>query len=76
MTTLDSIHEYVQKLPDSLQQEVLDFVKFLLFKHEQELAPEQEEIEWSNFSFALAMQDMTDEDDPTYTVDDLKEDFS
>ena len=31
MTTLDSIHQYAQMLPDSLQQEVLDFVRFLLF---------------------------------------------
>ena len=75
MTTLDSIHQYAQMLPDSLQQEVLDFVRFLLFKREQEMTPEQEEIEWLNFSLASAMRDMEDEDSPTYTIDDLKEVF-
>jgi hypothetical protein len=75
MTTLDSIHQYAQMLPDSLQQEVLDFVRFLLFKREQEMTPEQEEIEWSNFSLASAMRGMEDEDSPIYTIDDLKEVF-
>ena len=75
MTTLDSIHQYAQMLPDSLQQEVLDFVRFLLFKREQEMTPEQEEIELSKFSLASAMRDMEDEDSPTYTIDDLKEVF-
>ena len=73
MTTLDSIHQYAQMLPDSLQQEVLDFERFLLFKREQEMTPEQEEIELSKFSLASAMRDMEDEDSPTYTIDDLKE---
>jgi hypothetical protein len=69
MTTLDSIHQYAQMLPDSLQQEVLDFVRFLLFKREQETTPEQEEIEWSNFSLASALRDMEDEDSPTYSTE-------
>ncbi len=76
MTTLESIHQHVQMLPDSLQQEVLDFAKFLLFKREQEITPEQDEIEWSEFSLASAMRGMEDEDSPTYTTDDLKEVFS
>jgi hypothetical protein len=62
-------------LPDALQQEVLDFVKFLLFKHEQETTPEQDDIEWSYFSLASAMRGMEDEDTPVYTTDDLKEVF-
>ena len=75
MTTLESIHQYAQMLPDSLQQEVLDFVRFLLFKREQEIAPEQDDIEWSNFSLASAMRGMGDEDTPVYTAADLKEVF-
>ncbi len=75
MTTLESIHQYVQMLPDPLQQEVLDFVKFLLFKREQEVTPEQDDIEWSNFSLASAMRGMENEDTPLYTTDDLKEHF-
>ena len=75
MTTLDSILQYAQMLPDSLQREVLDFVKFLLFKREQGTTPEQDEIEWSNFSLASAMRGMEHEDTPVYTTDDLKEVF-
>ena len=75
MTITESIHQYVQMLPDSLQHEVLDFVKFLLFKQEQEIASEPDELEWSKFSLASAMRGMEDEDIPIYTTDDLKEVF-
>jgi hypothetical protein len=76
MTVAENIHQYVKKLPNPLQREVLDFVRFLLFKREQETTPEQDEIGWSNFSLASAMRGMEDEDTPIYTVDDLKEVFS
>ena len=75
MTTLESIQQYAQMLPDSLQREVLDFVRFLLFKREQETTPEQDEIEWSNFSLTSAMRGLEDEDTPVYTTEDLKEVF-
>jgi hypothetical protein len=75
MATLESIQQYAQMLPDSLQREVLDFVMFLLFKQEQETTPEQDEIQWSDFSLASAMRGMEDEDTPIYTTDDLKEVF-
>lgn len=71
MTTLESIQRYAQMLPDSLQREVLDFVRFLVFKREQEITRD----EWSNFSLASAMRGMEDEDTPLYTTDDLKEIF-
>ena len=76
MTITESIHQYVQMLSDTLQQEVLDFVKFLLFKRDQDITPEQDEIEWTNFSLASAMRGMEDEDTPIYTTADLKEVFS
>ncbi|MCP4370727.1 MAG: DUF2281 domain-containing protein [Deltaproteobacteria bacterium] len=76
MTIAENIHQYVQMLPDTRQQQVLDFVRFLLFKREQETTPEQDEIEWSNFSLASAMRGMEDEDTPIYTTDDLKEVFT
>lgn len=76
MTVAENIHQYVKTLPNSLQLEVLDFVRFLLFKREQEPTPEQDEIEWSNFSLASAMRGIEDEDTPIYTTDDLKEVFS
>ncbi len=75
MTITESIQQHVQKLPNALQQEVLDFVKFLLFKREQETTPEEDEIEWSNFSLASAMRGMENEDTPVYTIEDLKEVF-
>lgn len=75
MSITESIQHHVQMLPDTLQQEVLDFVKFLLFKHEQEATPAQDDLEWSNFSLASAMRGMEDEDTPVYTADDLKEVF-
>ena len=75
MTTLESIQLYAQMLPDSLQREVLDFARFLLFKQEQEITSEQDDTEWSNFSLASAMQGMENEDTPVYTTDDLKEVF-
>jgi len=75
MTTLESIHQYAQMLPDSLQREVLDFIRFLVFKRKQETTLEQDDIEWSDFSLASAMRGMEDEDTPVYTTDDLKEVF-
>jgi hypothetical protein len=45
MTTLESIHHYAQMLPDPLQREVLDFIRFLLFKQAQETTPEQDDVE-------------------------------
>jgi hypothetical protein len=76
MTVAENIHQYVQKLPDFLQLEVLDFVKYLLFKREQELLHQQDDgLAWSNLSITLAMRDMEDEDIPNYTIEDLKETF-
>ena len=76
MSIAENIHQHVQKLPDPLQQEVLDFVRFLLFKRGQETISDQEETEWSGFSLASAMRGMEDEETPIYTTDDLKEVFS
>jgi len=76
MTLAENIQHYVQMLPDSLQQEVLDFVRFLLFKREQETVPEGNGVEWSNLSLELAMRGMEDEDTPFYTLEDLREVFA
>jgi hypothetical protein len=44
--TLDQqINQYIQKLPDSLQEELLDFIRYLLMKAER-----QEAREWASFS--------------------------
>ncbi|MBE7470675.1 MAG: hypothetical protein DPW09_37320 [Anaerolineae bacterium] len=75
MTTIENIHRYAQMLPDPLQQEVLDFVKYLLFKREQ-YVPQNDEEEWSNLSLSLALRGMEDEEMPDYTTEDLQEIFS
>jgi predicted HTH domain antitoxin len=72
MTTVESINQYVQMLPDLLQEEVLDFVKYLLFKREQ-YTPHPDDQEWSNLSLELAMRGMEDEEMPDYTPADLEQ---
>lgn len=66
MTLDEKIHQYAQKLPRSFQEELLDFVQYLLMKAEQ-----QEKQEWGSLSLASAMRDL--EDEPvTYNLSDLK----
>lgn len=74
MGMADKIQEYIQKLPQPLQAEVLDFAEYLLSKVEHET--ERDEMEWSALSLASAMRDMEDEAGPTYTTADLKVVFS
>jgi hypothetical protein len=67
MLVAEKIHQNVQKLPETSQAEVLDFVEYLLSKSERE-AMRLEELSWSDFSLASAMRGMGDENTPTYTV--------
>ena len=71
MPVIEKIHQYVQRLPQPLQTEVLDFVEYLLSKVEHETAG-QEEGDWSALSLAFAMRGMEDETTPAYTRADLK----
>jgi hypothetical protein len=66
MTLDEKIHLYTQKLPYSFQEEVLDFVQYLLTKAEQ-----QEKQDWASLSLSSAMRDMEDEPD-LYTLSDLR----
>jgi hypothetical protein len=66
MTLDEKIYQQVQNLPDAFQEELLDFVRFLLMKAER-----QEEREWSSLSLSSAMRGMEDEE-PLYTLSDLK----
>ena len=75
MVVAERIQQYVQKLPASLQVEVLDFVEYLLSKQEHETT-QPSELVWSDLSLTQAMRGMEDEDMPTYTVADLKVVFS
>lgn len=74
MLGIDTIQQYVQKLPRPLQAEVLDFVEYLLSKVERETA-QQDETDWSGLSLAFAMRGM-EREDTTYTTADLKVVFS
>jgi hypothetical protein len=71
MTASERIQQYVQRLPQRLQVEVLDFVEYLLAKAEREAA-QPEELDWSRLSLAFAMRGMEDEDTPANTVEDLE----
>jgi hypothetical protein len=69
MTLDEKIHQYVQKLPRSFQEELLDFVEYLVMKAEQ-----QERQDWVSLSLSSAMRDM--EDEPvTYCLSDLRVTF-
>ncbi len=74
MGMAEKIQEYIQKLPQPLQAEVLDFAEYLLSKVERDT--EADEADWSAFSLASAMRDMVDEETPVYTTADLKVVFS
>lgn len=74
MTSSEQIQENVSKLPPSLQEEVLDFVEYLIAKLEREAAL-QEKREWTEFSLSSAIHGMEDEETP-YTLADLKAVFS
>ena len=66
MTLDEKIHLYAQKLPHSFQEEVFDFVQYLLMKAEQ-----QEKRDWDALSLSSAMRDMEDEPD-LYSLSDLR----
>jgi len=66
MTLDEKIQQYAQKLPYSFQEELFDFVQFLVIKAEQ-----QEKQDWASLSLSSAMRDM--EDEPVlYSLSDLK----
>ena len=69
MATAERIHEQVQKLPEPLQAEALDFIEFLM----QRQSVQKEDLDWSHLSLATAMRDIEDEDVPIYDESDLKE---
>ncbi|MCE2395910.1 DUF2281 domain-containing protein [Candidatus Poribacteria bacterium] len=69
MTTAERIHEQVQRLPEPLQAEALDFIEFLM----QRQSMRKEDSDWTRFSLATAMRDIENEDVPIYDESDLKE---
>ena len=69
MTLDEKIYQYVQKLPRPFQEELLDYVEYLLMKAEQ-----QEKNEWVSLSLSSAMRDMEDES-VSYKLSDLRVTF-
>jgi hypothetical protein len=66
MTLEEKIQKYAQKLPRSFQEELLDFVQYLLMKAEQ-----QEKQDWASLSLSSAIRDI--EDEPVlYNLSDLR----
>ena len=60
------IHEYIEKLPPAYEEEIIDFLAYLLSKSERD-----ENRDWSKVSITYAMRDM--EDEPSeYSIADLK----
>ncbi|OQX04745.1 MAG: hypothetical protein BWK76_28355 [Desulfobulbaceae bacterium A2] len=69
MTIDEKIRQYAQKLPPSFQEELLDFVDYLLIKAER-----QEKQDWAALSLSTALRDMDDEP-AQYSISDIRETF-
>jgi hypothetical protein len=67
MAVTEQLTGKIQRLPIPLQEEVMDFVDFLLYKSDSE------GNEWSEFSLAQAMRGLEEDEVPEYTEADLKE---
>ena len=67
MANIDLIQERVKLLPEPTQQQVLNFVDYLLQR------PRQEDLLWSKLSLRWALRDLEDEEWPQYRAQDLKE---
>ena len=65
MVVADRIHDYVRRLPESLQAEVLHFAEYLLYKADRASWPD-DGTDWSALSLGLAMRGMEDEETPAY----------
>ena len=70
MTLDEKIHQYVQKLPQSFQEELLDYVEYLVMKAEQ-----QEKEDWTSLSLSSAMRNMEVES-ALYDDSDIRVTFS
>ncbi len=74
MAVSDRIQQYVQRLPEKMQSEVLTFVEYLLAKSANSEAI-QDERDWSGMSLSFAMRGMEQEETPEYSEADLKKTF-
>lgn len=70
MLIVNRIQQHFERLPASLQAEVLDFVEYFGAKASRE-AVRREARDWSSLSLACSKRGMEDEE-TLYTVRDLK----
>ncbi len=70
MTLDEKIQHYIKKLPRPFQEELLDFIEYLMMKAEQ-----QEKQEWDSLSLSSAMRGMEDEPG-LYSLSDIKVAFT
>ena len=68
MSLAQRIVKRLEKLPESIQSEVLDFIDFIDSRKGADSA-------WKDLSISSAMRGMEDELSPEYTTGDLKEKF-
>lgn len=74
MSVTEKINQYLQRLPESTQGEVLDFVEFLVEKSKQ-VPVDQERHQWAKGSLLSAMRGIDEEAEPNYSPADIKEHF-
>jgi hypothetical protein len=72
MSAKEQITDRLQKLPQPLQREVLDFIDFLAQRVAQ-CEDSGEESDWKKFSLTQAMSGLENEDSPEYSEADLQE---
>jgi len=70
MAIADKLQEKLSKLPEPLQNEVLDFAEYLVRKFDGQAR--QDDMEWPNLSLRHALRGMEDESLPCYGLSDLK----
>ena len=73
MNTLERIVGYLKTMPESKQNEVLDFIEYLKTSARRRKQKE-EELEWGQFSLKSAMRGI-EEEASTYGIEDIKEHF-
>jgi hypothetical protein len=74
MLLVEKLQSDIQKLPTDLQQEVVDFVEFLLTKVERNAA-RHEDLDWSHTGLEYVLRRMEAEegdDASVYTLSDVK----
>jgi len=75
MPLAEKIQQYIQKLPETDQADVLIYVKSLSVKKKKKSKSDRVEESWGDFSLSSAMRGMEDEEGPEYSAADLKETF-